>query len=63
MEKEKYIVIIEHFDKQLVKTVNDKITEGYEPHGNVAIAFDQAGNIKNYVQIMVLKEEYQPSLL
>jgi len=57
MEKEKYIVIVEHFDKQLVKTVNDKIKQGYEPLGHIAIAFDQFGNIKNYVQVMVLKEE------
>ncbi|EDN67457.1 hypothetical protein BGP_2307 [Beggiatoa sp. PS] len=56
-DKNKYIVVVEQYDKQLVKTVNDKITEGYEPHGNVAVAFNQTGLIKSYVQIMMLKEE------
>jgi len=53
--KEKYIVVLEAYDKQLVKVVNEKITEGYIPHGNVVIAFDETGKIKNYVQIMMLK--------
>ncbi len=55
MEKEKYIVVVEHYDKQLTKAVNEKITEGYEPHGNVVIAFDSTGVIKYYVQVMMLK--------
>ncbi|HEC83780.1 MAG: hypothetical protein DRR08_02575 [Candidatus Parabeggiatoa sp. nov. 2] len=57
MDKEKYIVVVEHYDKQLVKTVNEKMNEGYEPHGNIVIAFNEAGVIKSYVQIMILKEE------
>jgi uncharacterized protein YbcV (DUF1398 family) len=57
MDKEKYIAVVEHYDKQLVKTVNEKIKEGYEPYGNVVVAFNEAGVIKSYVQIMMLKED------
>jgi hypothetical protein len=56
-EKNKYIAVVEQYDKQLVKSVNDKIKEGYEPYGNVTVAFNQTGLIKSYVQIMMLKEE------
>ncbi|RKZ52621.1 MAG: hypothetical protein DRR16_02970 [Candidatus Parabeggiatoa sp. nov. 3] len=57
MEKDKYIVVVEHYDKQLSKAVNEKMAEGYEPHGNVVIAFDSAGVIKYYVQVMMLKAD------
>jgi hypothetical protein len=56
-DKNKYIAIVEQYDKQLVKAVNEKLEEGYEPYGNVAIAFNEMGVIKSYVQIMMLKEE------
>ncbi len=56
MDKEKYITVVEAYDKQLVKMVNEKIKEGYEPYGNVVIAFNEAGAIKSYVQVMMLKE-------
>jgi uncharacterized protein YvpB len=56
MDKEKYITVVEAYDKQLVKMVNEKMKEGYEPHGNVVIAFNETGAIKSYVQIMMLKE-------
>lgn len=52
---EKYIVVVETYDKQLVKAVNEKIKEGYVPHGNVTIAFNNDGQIKSFVQVMVLK--------
>lgn len=52
---EKYIVIVETYDKQLVKAVNEKIKEGYVPHGNVTVAFNSDGQIKSFVQVMVLK--------
>ncbi|RKZ85375.1 MAG: hypothetical protein DRR19_16490 [Candidatus Parabeggiatoa sp. nov. 1] len=55
-DKNKYITVVEQYDKQLVKRVNERITEGYEPHGNVVIAFNEAGKITGYVQIMMLKE-------
>lgn len=57
MDKENYIVVVEHYDKQLSKAVNEKIKEGYEPHGNVVVAFDHAGVIKHYVQVMMLKAD------
>jgi len=57
MDKEKYIVVVEHYDKQLSKAVNEKMAEGYEPHGNVVVAFDNKGVIKYYVQVMMLKGE------
>jgi rRNA pseudouridine-1189 N-methylase Emg1 (Nep1/Mra1 family) len=56
MEKEKYIVVVEAYDKQLVKMVNEKIKDGYEPYGNVVISFNEAGTIKSFVQIMMLKD-------
>ncbi len=56
MDKEKYITVVEAYDKQLVKMVNEKIKEGYEPYRNVVIAFNEAGTIKSYVQVMMLKE-------
>ncbi|HAI68933.1 MAG TPA: hypothetical protein DCM38_05780, partial [Gammaproteobacteria bacterium] len=43
------------YDKQLTKAVNEKMAEGYEPHGNVAVAFNSDGIIKYYVQVMMLK--------
>jgi hypothetical protein len=52
---EKYIVIVETYDKQLVKAVNEKIKEGYVPHGNVTVSFNSDGQIKSFVQVMVLK--------
>ncbi len=55
MDKENYIVVVEHYDKQLTKAVNEKMAEGYEPHGNVAVAFNSDGIIKYYVQVMMLK--------
>jgi hypothetical protein len=57
MEKENYIVVVEHYDKQLSKAVNEKIAEGYQPHGNLVVAFNSDGVIKNYVQVMLLKTE------
>jgi rRNA pseudouridine-1189 N-methylase Emg1 (Nep1/Mra1 family) len=56
MEKEKYIVVVEAYDKQLVKMVNEKIKDGYEPYGNVVISFNETGIIKSFVQIMMLKD-------
>lgn len=56
-EKNKYITVIEQYDKQLVKAVNEKMEEGYEPHGNIAIAFNETGIIKSFVQVMMLKED------
>lgn len=53
---EKYVVVVETYDKQLVKAVNEKIKEGYVPHGNVAIAFNNDGQIKSFVQVMVQKD-------
>ena len=55
-EKNKYIAIVEQYDKQLVKAVNEKIKAGYEPYGQVVISFNEAGIIKTFVQIMMLKE-------
>jgi hypothetical protein len=52
---EKYIIIVETYDKQLVKAVNEKIKDGYIPHGNVMIAFNADGQIKSFVQVMMLK--------
>jgi hypothetical protein len=57
MEKDKYIAIVEHYDKQLVKSVNDKIKAGYEPHGNIVISFNETGVIKSYIQVMMRKED------
>jgi len=56
-DKNKYIAIVEQYDKQLVKAVNEKLDEGYEPHGNIVVSFNEMGVIKSYVQIMMLKEE------
>jgi len=53
-EKPRYIVIVEQYDKQLVKAVNEKIAEGYEPYGSVVIASNQTGVIKSFVQPMLL---------
>lgn len=55
-ENPKYLAIVEQFDKQLVKAVNEKIAQGYEPYGNVAVSFNEAGVIKSFVQIMMLKD-------
>lgn len=52
---EKYIIIVETYDKQLVKAVNEKMKDGYIPHGNVTIAFNSDGQIKSFVQVMMLK--------
>ncbi len=57
MEKPIYITIVEQYDKQLVKSVNEKIQEGYKPYENVVLAFSETGIIKSYVQVMMLKEE------
>jgi len=54
--KDKYIAIVENYEKQLVKLVNEKMQDGYEPHGNVTIAFNHDGKVTTYVQIMMLKE-------
>lgn len=54
--KDKYIAIAENYEKQLVKLVNEKIQDGYQPYGNVAIAFNQDGKVTTYIQIMMLKE-------
>jgi hypothetical protein len=54
MEKPIYITVVEQYDKQLVKSVNEKMQEGYKPHGNVVVAFNEAGAIKSYVQVMML---------
>ena len=56
MEKEKYITVVEQFDKQLIKMVNEKIAEGYQPHGNLVVSFNDAGIIKSYVQVMMLPD-------
>jgi len=53
---EKYITVVEAYDKQLVKTVNEKIKEGYEPYGDLVIAFNEAGAIKSFIQVMMLKD-------
>jgi len=55
-EKPKYITVVEQYDKQLVKAVNEKLAEGYEPHGNIALAFNENGVIKSFVQVMMLKD-------
>lgn len=55
-EKNKYIVVVEQYDKQLVKAVNEKIKAGYEPYGQVVVSFNDAGVIKAFVQMMILKE-------
>ena len=55
-EKNRYIAVVEQYDKQLVKTVNEKMKEGYEPYGQVVVSFNEAGVIKSFVQIMTLKE-------
>ncbi|MEZ5673535.1 MAG: hypothetical protein R3E08_14645 [Thiotrichaceae bacterium] len=52
---EKYIVIVETYDKQLVKSVNERMKEGEIPHGNVTIAFNSDGQIKSFVQVMMLR--------
>jgi len=57
MEKPIYITVVEQYDKQLVKSVNEKMQEGYKPHGNVVVAFNDAGAVKSYVQVMMLHEE------
>ncbi|MDM8565045.1 DUF1737 domain-containing protein [Candidatus Halobeggiatoa sp. HSG11] len=57
MEKSIYIAIVEQYDKQLVKSVNEKIKDGYKPHGNIVVSFDKTGVIKSYVQVMMLQEE------
>lgn len=57
MEKNKYITVVEQYDKQLVKAVNEKMEEGYDPYGDIAIAFNEAGVIKSFVQVMILTEE------
>lgn len=54
---EKYITVVEIYDKQLVKVVNEKIKEGYQPYGDLLIAFNEAGAIKSFVQAMILKEK------
>ncbi len=56
MDKEKYITVVEAYDKQLTKSVNERIKEGYQPMGNLLIAFDEQGKIKTYVQVMMLQE-------
>ncbi|BAP55906.1 hypothetical protein THII_1609 [Thioploca ingrica] len=55
-EKNRYIAIVEQYDKQLVKAVNDKMKTGYEPYGQVVVSFNEMGIIKSFVQIMMLKE-------
>jgi Domain of unknown function (DUF1737) len=55
-EKNRYIAVVEQYDKQLVKAVNEKMKEGYEPYGQMAISFNEMGVIKSWVQIMMLKE-------
>jgi hypothetical protein len=55
-EKNKYIAVVEQYDKQLVKAVNEKMKEGYEPYGQVVVSFNEAGVIKTFVQMMILKE-------
>lgn len=55
-EKNRYIAVVEQYDKQLVKVVNEKMKEGYEPYGQMAISFNEMGVIKSWVQIMMLKE-------
>jgi hypothetical protein len=55
-EKNRYIAIVEQYDKQLVKAVNEKMKEGYEPYGQVVVSFNEAGVIKSFIQIMMLKE-------
>jgi Domain of unknown function (DUF1737) len=55
-EKNRYIAIVEQYDKQLVKAVNDKMKAGYEPYGQVVVSFNEMGVIKSFVQIMMLKE-------
>ncbi len=55
-EKNRYIAVVEQYDKQLVKAVNEKMKEGYEPYGQMTISFNEMGVIKSWVQIMMLKE-------
>ncbi len=57
MEKNIYITIVEQYDKQLVKSVNEKIKEGYQPYRDVVVAFNEAGVIKSYIQVMMLQDE------
>jgi hypothetical protein len=57
MVMDKYIVIVETYDKQLVKAVNEKIKQGYEPVGNIVVSFNEMGVIKSFVQVMKLKEK------
>ena len=54
--QEKYIIVVETYDKQLVKVVNEKIKQGYEPYGNLTIAFNEAGVIKSFIQMMTLQK-------
>jgi hypothetical protein len=55
-EKNRYIAVVEQYDKQLVKVVNDQMKEGYEPYGQMVISFNEMGVIKSWVQMMRLKE-------
>ena len=57
MEKNIYITIVEQYDKQLIKSVNEKIQEGYQPYGDITVAFNEAGVIKSYIQVMMLQDE------
>ncbi|MCK5876762.1 MAG: DUF1737 domain-containing protein [Candidatus Marithrix sp.] len=57
MEKYIYITIVEQYDKQLIKSVNEKIQEGYKPYGDIVVSFNEAGVIKSYVQVMMLQEQ------
>ncbi|MFK5969844.1 MAG: DUF1737 domain-containing protein [Candidatus Marithrix sp.] len=57
MEKNIYITVVEQYDKQLVKSVNEKIQEGYQPYGNIIVSFNEAGVIKSYIQVMMLQDE------
>jgi len=54
---DKYIVVVEAYDKQLVKAVNERIKQGYEPVGNIVVSFNEVGAIKSFVQVMMLKEK------
>ena len=56
MEKLIYITIVEQYDKQLVKSVNEKLQEGYKPYGNLVISSNEAGVVKSYIQVMMLQE-------
>ncbi len=57
MEKNIYITVVEQYDKQLVKSVNEKIEEGYQPYGNVVVAFNEVGVVKSYIQAMMLQDK------